>query len=595
MKIPFKIQGDAWNSIKLLPLIENLKGYNSKALALDAKSGFNVAMLSFPVNMAYAMVAGLPISYGIFAGIVASLIGLLFSRGTYVTFGPSNATAVILFSSFASMGIIGEAERMAVLPALLFFVGLFLIIASVFKLTFLISYISRTVIVAYITVGALLIAANQMRNLLGFTYPDGADASSLVDIISLVINHIGDSRVSSIAIAVFTLAVFMPLKTYAKKLPAEGITLVLVAMVCWLAKSFFEVEIDTLSSVSVSSWCFSIPDFDIVNLRSAGLAAIAIALLCAIEAVSIGKSLAAEKSDRLDVNQEIFSMGMANIACGMSSSTLSSGSMTRSTLAVASGAKTTVYNLFTAIFTLAILLIFGFAIEYVPRATLALVVVYTSVNLIKFGVIKIALKSTKSDAAVFLLTFFVGVFSSLDEAIYAGIGMSILLFLRKASAPEVVKYAIGESGELEVVKDEEKLSASDSEISIVHVEGNMFFGASDVLQNQLRRISAEPNLKILILKLRNAINIDATSIMDLEELSRRMKKSKRHLFLCEIRPDLMRMLKSSGAYSAIGKDFIFENDESNPTLSAALAIKESRKYIDLEKAKVSIYANNEKI
>lgn len=595
MKIPFKKQGDAWDSIKILPLLENLKGYNSSALVSDARAGFNVAVLSFPVNMAYAMVAGLPISYGIFAGIVASLMGLLFSRGTYVTFGPSNATAVILFSSFASMGIATEAERMAVLPALLFLVGLILVIASVFKLTFLISYISRTVIVAYITVGALLIAANQMKNLLGFSYPDNAEATSLVDIISLVIAHAKDAQFSSVAMAVFTFAIFIPLKKYARKLPAEGITLMFIALVCWVLKAHFKIEIDTLSSVSVTEWGFSIPDFDIVNMRSAGLAAVAIAMLCAIEAVSIGKSLAAEKSDRLDVNQEIFSMGMANIACGAASSTLSSGSMTRSTLAVASGVKTTVYNLFTAIFTLIILLVFGFAIEYVPRATLALVVVYTSVKLIKFSTIKIALKSTKSDASVFLVTFLVGVFSSLDEAIYAGMVMSIVLFLRKASAPEVVEYAIGEGGELELMRDSQKRSSIDNEISIVHVEGNMFFGASDVLQNQLRRISANSNLKILILKLRNAINIDATNIMDLEELSRRMKSSGSHLFLCEVRPDLMRMLKSSGAYNIIGKSFIFENDESNPTLSAARAIKEARKYMDVENAKVTIYTNNDEV
>ena len=126
-------------------------------------------------------------------------------------------------------------------------------------------------------------------------------------------------------------------------------------------------------------------------------------------------------------------------------------------------------------------------------------------------------------------------------------------------------------------------------MSIVHVEGNMFFGASDVLQNQIRRIAAEPDLKVLILKLRNAINFDATSVLDIEELRQRMREKNRELMICEVRPDVMRVLKSSGIYDKVGAENIFENDEDNPTLSAARAIKASLKYLG-EKPKVSIYA-----
>ena len=152
--------------------------------------------------------------------------------------------------------------------------------------------------------------------------------------------------------------------------------------------------------------------------------------------------------------------------------------------------------------------------------------------------------------------------------------MSLILFLKKASTPEVVEYSIRDDGELRKVGDKTERSAP--ELSIVHVEGNMFFGASDVLQNQLRRISAEPNLKVLILKLRNAINFDATSVMDIDELARRMKSGGRTLMLCEVRPDVMRVLKGSGVYAAIGGENVFENDDDNPTLSAARAIKFAR-------------------
>ena len=587
MNFSLNKQYENWKPITLLPLVPQLKGYSAAKFADDLRAGFNVAVLSFPVNMAYALVAGLPISYGIFSGIIASIIGLLFCRSVYITFGPSNATAVMLLSSFAAGGFMTEAARIQALPNILLMVGIFMIAMSLFKLTFFISYISRTVIIGHITSSALLIVANQMRNLLGFKYAEGLEPITLVDTVKATVLSIGDTKPESVMIALATLAIFLPLKKLAKKLPAEGITLILVAAICYVAVEHFGVNIDRLTAVKVSSWGLSAPDFDAVGLKESASCALAITLLATIEAFSIGKSLASQRADRLDTNQEIFALGAANAACAFTSSTLSSGSLTRSTLAVNSNARTTLFNLFTAIFTVLAVLLFGTAVEYVPKATLALIVVYTSVTLIKPAVIKIALKSTWSDAIVFLSTFFVGVFATLDDAIFTGVAVSILFFLRKASEPEVVEYSISDDGGLEKIRD--KKDHSDAEVSIIHVEGNMFFGASDVIQNQIRRVAGEPTLKVLILKLRNAINFDATSVLDLEELNRRMKASRRVLMLCEVREPIMRVLEKSGLRGKIGADFVFENDEENPTLSAARAIRSAQKYIT--KGGVSVYVS----
>lgn len=592
MKFQFKTSSGSWAPISLFPLGTQLKGYSRAKFGDDLRAGFNVAVLSFPVNMAYALVAGLPISYGIFSGIVVSIIGLFFCRSIYITFGPSNATAVMLLSSFAAAGLATESARMAALPNILLMVGLFMILMSVFKLTFFISYISRTVIIGHITSSALLIFVNQLRNLFGFSYPDGVSPVTLIETISATAASLKDSQLSSIAMGALTMLIFIPMKKYAKRLPAEGITLILVGVICYVACTFFGFEVDRLTAVSAFKWDYSLPDFDAISVKESASLALAITLLAVIEAFSIGKSLASQRADRLDTNQEVFALGTANVACAFTSSTLASGSLTRSTLAVNSNARTTVFNLFTAGFTVLALLLFGGAIAYVPKATLALIVVYTSVTLIKPHVIKVALKSTMSDAIVFLTTFLVGVFATLDDAIITGVVVSILLFLRKASTPEVVEYSIGDDGGLEKVASSPKSpkqSRPTPEVSIVHVEGNMFFGASDVLQNQIRRIAAEPNLKVLILKLRNAINFDATSVLDIEELRQRMLEKKRVLMICEVRPDVMRVLKSSGIYDKVGGDNIFENDEDNPTLSAARAIKSSLKYLG-DKPNVSIYA-----
>lgn len=231
------------------------------------RAGFNVAVLSFPVNMAYALVAGLPISYGIFCGIMASVVGLLFTNSIYITFGPSNATAVMLLSSFAAGGLMTEAAREAALPNIVLMIGVFMILMSVFKLTFLISYISRTVIIAHVTSSALLILANQLSNMLGFSYPVGAAPVTLIDTIRVTFSCLGDINPSSVAMAALTVAIFLPLKKYARRLPAEGIALIAVAAVCYVACTYFGFEVDRLSAVKASHWGFSAPDFNVLGLK----------------------------------------------------------------------------------------------------------------------------------------------------------------------------------------------------------------------------------------------------------------------------------------------------------------------------------------
>ena len=591
MKIaPRKNRHGKCTEIRLFPITSHICNYTRAKFADDMRAGFNVAVLSFPINMAYAMVAGLPISYGIFCGIVAALVGLCLSKGAYIALGPSNSTAVMLLSSFSVAGLATEAARTAALPNILIMAALFLMFISAFKLTFWISYISRTVIIGYVTSASLLIIANQARNIFGFSYAEGVVPITFVDTVLASFKSASSSSFSSVFMAALTLAFFLPLKKFCQKIPAEAAALILVGIACWLGMEFFGAEPERLQAVSAAEWKISAPDFSALGVKQSASLALAVALMALIEAFSIGKSLASQKADRLSTNQEIFALGASNLACAFTSGTVCSGSMTRSTLMVNSGAKTPIFNLSSAAFTLLILLLFGSLICYVPKAALATIVVCTTITMIRPRAIRIALKSTPSDAIVFLSTFLTGIFSTLDDAIFVGIIVSILLFLKKAASPEVVEYSIGDHGELEIIADKSK-PRHDPEISIVHVEGNMFFGASDVLQNQLRRLAAEPNLKVLILKLRNAINLDATSVMDLEELARRMRSTKRRLILCEVRDDLMNILKRSGACASIGKNNIFGNDDSNPTLSAALAIKSARKGMgEGVSPKLSIYA-----
>ena len=164
-----------YNSLEFFPIIQTLQSYQFRYLKDDIKSGLNVALLAFPQGMAYALIAGLPIHYGIVGSAIATIASSLFAKSNLITFGPTNATAVMLFSAFAALGI-SENQKFEYLSILVLLVGLLISAGAYFKLAHLVKYISRSVITGYITAAALLIILNQMPEVLGIKIDEKADS-----------------------------------------------------------------------------------------------------------------------------------------------------------------------------------------------------------------------------------------------------------------------------------------------------------------------------------------------------------------------------------------------------------------------------------
>jgi SulP family sulfate permease len=315
--------------------------------------------------------------------------------------------------------------------------------------------------------------------------------------------------------------------------------------------------------------------------------ALAIALLCVLEGLSIGKSLAAKTGSRLNANQAMFSIGMSNIACAFCSGMPASGSLTRSTLSEASKGRTPIASLISGLLVLAGAFLIGPFTGHIPQCVLAVLVIIIGMALINIKSIWIVTHATRSDAIVFGATFLSGLLLPLDTAIYTGVAISIMLFLKKVARPEMVEYNFNESGQLaEIDKPEER---DLPEVSIVHVEGELFFGAADLFRDQMRRICEDPNLKIVVLKMRNAHHMDASGVMALEELVHYMNEKGRYLILSEAKSDLIRVLKNARLYDYIESRNIFEDEPHNPTLSTAKALKRAKERIGHREANVSIY------
>lgn len=577
-----------YNTLEFMPVRQSLASYQARYFSGDLRAGLNVALLAFPQGMAYALIAGLPIQYGIYGSAIAAMVAPIFAKSHFITLGPTNATSVILLSAFASLGIAG-AEKLSMVPLLILLVGLFVLIGAYFKVANLVQYISRSVITGYITAAALLIITNQIPQSLGLEML--GKGATFYESVVLMFQSIHTAHWATLAVSLSTACLFVLLNKKFKALPNVAICLVVIATATELIFGH-ESGIKFLSGIDARDWSFQAPDFSLSSIQVLASPALAIALLCMLEGISIGKSLAAKTGGRLDANQAMFSIGMANIACAFFSGMPASGSLTRSTLSTTSGGRTVLASSMGGLIVFVGAFALGPFTQYIPQCTLAVLVITIGISLINKHAIRIVTLTTKSDASVFAATFGSGLFMPLNTAIYVGVGTSIILFLKKVARPEMVEYTFNEEGQLAEMDKPEQRSVP--QVSIVHVEGELFFGAADLFRDQMRRICEEPNLKIVILKMRNAHNLDATGVMALEELLLYMEENGRYLILSEVKADMIRVLKNSGLYEKVEARNIFTDEPGNPTMSTAKALKRAKDHLGDRQADVSIYVDRER-
>lgn len=576
------------NGVDLLPVRQAILKYNIEKLKGDVRAGCNVALLTFPQAVAYAIIAGLPIDCGVYGATIATIAAAFFSGSHFVNFGPTNATAVLLMSSFATLSI--PPEKMTLyLPILLVLTGIFLILGAFLNIANLVQYISRSVIFGYVTAIVVLMVAHQIHNLFGFPLDLTPNTPvTFFDVCLSTIKGLPSLHWDALFFSCLTLVLYLILKRYLPHWPFVAVTIILVSVISYLCNQFLPLSLQFLSPVDAGQWKFSWHGFNFEHLSLMADTALALSFLCLLDGTTISKSMAARLGQKPNVNQVVYGLGVANIFCGILSGMPASGSLVRSAVNYNSGAKSPVAGIFSGLLCLCGIIFLGPFFQYIPQAGLAMLIVLLALSLFNKHAIRIIVTATRSDALVFTMTFLAGLLFPLNSAIYMGIFLSIALFLRKAAVPEFHEYTFNDSEVLSEVTGQEQNLQEHPEISIVHIEGNLFFAASDLFRDQIRQVCERPALQVIILKMRNALHIDATCIMALEELVRYMQMKHRVLILSEAKAGALKSLKNSGLIHLIGIENIFADNRKNPNLSTAKALKRAKSIIGQPRLQIRI-------
>ncbi|NWK56480.1 SulP family inorganic anion transporter [Verrucomicrobiaceae bacterium N1E253] len=590
------------NGLDWFPIRHELRSYSRDKLQHDSRASINVAILCLSQGIAFAAIADLPIYYGILCASFAPIVAPFFSHSRHTILGPTNATAFMVFSFFAASHGTLDKDPVSYMPLLICMVGVLSVIGALLKVADLLQYVSRSVLVGYITGAALLILTNQTRHLLGIATPmaEGTVPKTFFAIIEKTIQCADSINWQPVSIGAATLLLYFILQKKAPKLPNFAISLTLSSIIAYALRHNTEAFADlrTFDPLHVNHLKITIPNVNSGDVSALLGIAFAIAFLASLENTVMSKSIASKSGDRPNTNQDMLSLGMTNIATSLVAPMAASGSLTRSALNYESGAMTRFASIFTGLLGLAgfFILLQVPLVENIPKSSLAALVIAIAISLINKKSIRICLRSTRDDAIVIITTLCATLLlPRLDYAIFIGVGVSLCLFLRKASVPHLIEYELTDAGHL--LELGEKRKRPIPAISIVHVEGDLFFGAADLFRTQVQRTTADPNLKVIILRLKNARHLDATSVLALEDLIKDTRKKGVHILISGATREVYTILKQSGVLKTLqkgcnrkaGETNLFMYFQPNPNISTRDALIRAQELLGTKQADIKIF------
>src|SRR5215470_1317193 len=384
-----------------VPALESLRTYSAVAARADVLAGLSVAAVAVPQAMAYAMIAGLPAQYGLYTAIVMTVVGALLDSSRQLINGPTNAISIALLSAIGSLG--GQEERVQAAILIAFMAGAIQLAISVLRLGDLTRYISHSVIVGFTAGASVLLVLDQTKNLLGLKAVGDAHAHFLYRF-WLTITQGGAIHPSTLLIGVTSIAMILALRWLKRlmdwRLLPEFLIVVVVMGAVTARLGLADQGVAVVGDIPAALPALHLPALGAPYLRDLGGSALTIALLGLLEAISMAKAIAAVTGQKLDMNQQCLSEGVANLAGSFFQCMPGSGSLTRSAINQRAGASTQWSGVWSAAAVALIMMVFAPYARYIPRSALAGLLMLTAARMVNLRELRYHMRVSRFDAVI---------------------------------------------------------------------------------------------------------------------------------------------------------------------------------------------------
>ena len=494
--------------------LSSLKGYKPEWLLNDIVAGIVIAALSIPVAMGYADIAGLPPEYGLYASVIAPLVFALITGTKSIVFGMDSAASAMTGSMLATIGVaLGSTLCIQVMPVLTLFVAAFLLLFALFKAGRIIRLIPTPVMHGFIAGISVTVITTQIPLLLGTT----ADTSGPFweDIINVACG-IPSANIPSACIAVISLICIVGIKKLAPKVPSALVALAIAAIVT-TTLNLNAKGVVTLNPVEAGLPLPVLPDFTTYDLLSVAFAALAIAIVVALESLLCLETFSIKAGTRSNGNRELYSLGLTNVVCSLFACPPCSASISRTAAGESSGGKSQVASIVAALVVAAVVLFCGPVLQFMPRAALSAIVTVALIEVCDFRKIARYAKHMKSEFAVFLVAFALVILFGAVPGIVGGFAIAcIIAFVRTKRTASEEPMGVVPYGRYKMPQKKRNTDPG-VKYEVFKLEGNLSFLNIDATIDKLVD-AISPDTGAVIIKLSAVTSLDTTATDKLLQL-----------------------------------------------------------------------------
>jgi len=541
---------------KFFPILTWGRSYSRQTLENDLVAAVIVTIMLIPQSLAYALLAGLPAQVGLYASIAPLVIYAIFGTCRALAVGPVAVASLMTAASVGQLAAQGTPEYLGAAIALAFLSGLMLLVMGFLRLGFLANFLSHPVISGFITASGIIIAASQLRHLLGVK----GEGHNLIELLSGLWANIGDANLPTFVIGVFATGfLFWSRKSLKKLLLARGAKPRLADI---LTKS---APIAAVAATTLATWLLglnghgvaivgeipsglpapTLPPFDLALWAQIATPALLISIVGYVETISVAQTLAAKRRQRIDPDQELIALGAANVGAAVSGGFPVTGGFARSVVNFDAGAETPAAGAFTAVGIAGAALFLTPLLYFLPKATLAATIIVAVLSLVDLGALKRSWRYSRGDFAAMAATILVTLGFGIEPGIIAGVGLSIFVHLYRTSRPHyaVVGQVPGTEHFRNINRHEVVVSPS---IYSIRIDESLYFPNARFIEDRINAAIAQNKAIKHVILVCPAVNfIDLSALESLEAVNTRLKEAGIQLHLSEVKGPVMDRLKRS--------------------------------------------------
>ena len=542
---------------RLFPFLAWRQRVNRGTLRADALAGLVGAAIVLPQGVAFATLAGMPPEYGLYAAIVPAIVAALFGSSWHLVSGPTNVISIFVFASLSPLAEPGGAHYIGLMLTLTLLTGLMQLAMGLARMGALVNFISHTVVVSFTAGAACLIIAAQLGNFFGIALERGASFSRTLTDFLLHLNGINPYVT---AVGVLTLLTGIAIPRFWPKFPYMIGAMLAGSGFALALDAFFGPETTQIATVGALTGmlpALSVPDLSPNAIRDTLPVALAVTILALTEAVSIARAIAIKSGQRIDANQEFIGQGLSNVCGSFFSAYACSGSFNRSGANYDAGAHTPLAAVFAALFLIAILFALGQFVAYLPLAVMGAILFLVAYGLFDLHHIRNIVRASRRETAVMLLTFMAAIFADLEFAIYAGVLLSLMLYLTRTSHPLILDVKPDPGPDSYHFTADSNLPDC-PQLKMLRVNGSIFFGAVDHVRGHLETVDElNPGQKHVLIVASGINFVDIAGAEMLAQEARRRQRLGGGLYFYRLKDAARAVLARGGYLEQIGADNIF--------------------------------------